>query len=94
MSVDLSKYAPAFLGFRGGSTVKTPTCNAGAAGSILGSGRPPGGGHGNPLQGSCLKNPMDRGPVGLVRGLAPSLINKIHLLSEFGWSVDFSAWES
>jgi len=31
------------------------------AGSISGSGRPPGGGHGNPLQYSCLKNPMDRG---------------------------------
>ena len=31
------------------------------AGSIPGSGRSPGGGHGNPLQGSCLENPMDRG---------------------------------
>ena len=31
-------------------------------GSILGSGRSPGGGHGNPLQYCCLKNPMDRGP--------------------------------
>ena len=31
------------------------------AGSIPGSGRSPGGGHGNPLQYSCLKNPMDRG---------------------------------
>ena len=30
-------------------------------GSIPGSGRPPGGGHGNPLQYSCLENPMDRG---------------------------------
>ena len=30
-------------------------------GSISGSGRPPGGGHGNPLQCSCLKNPMERG---------------------------------
>ena len=29
--------------------------------SILGSGRSPGGGHGNPLQYSCLENPMDRG---------------------------------
>ena len=28
--------------------------------SIPGSGRPPGGGHGNPLQDSCLKIPMDR----------------------------------
>ena len=30
-------------------------------GSILGSGRSPGGRHGNPLQYSCLENPMDRG---------------------------------
>ena len=39
-------------------------CNAGAAGdlgSILGSGRSLGGGHGDPLQHSCLENPMDRG---------------------------------
>ena len=36
-------------------------------GSIPGSGRSPGGGHGNPLQYSCLENPMDRGeePGGL-----------------------------
>ena len=31
------------------------------AGSVLGLGRSPGGGHGNPLQYSCLENPMDRG---------------------------------
>ena len=31
------------------------------AGSITGPGRTPGGGHGNPLQYSCLENPMDRG---------------------------------
>ena len=31
------------------------------AGSIPGSGKPPGGGNGNPLQYSCLKKPMDRG---------------------------------
>ena len=34
-------------------------------GSIPGSGRSPGGGHGNPLQYSCLENPMDREPGGL-----------------------------
>ena len=45
-------------------TGKESTCNPGAegdAGSILGSGRFLGGGHGNPLQYSCLENPMDRG---------------------------------
>ena len=37
------------------------TCNAGDLGSIPGSGRSSGGGHGNPLQYSCLGNPLDRG---------------------------------
>ena len=43
---------------------KESICNAGDAGdlsSIPGSGRSPGGGRGNPLQYSCLENPMDRG---------------------------------
>ena len=40
---------------------KESAYNAGDAGSVLGSGRSPGGGHGNPLQYSCLENPMDRG---------------------------------
>ena len=38
---------------------KESTCNAGDMGSIPGSGSSPGGGHGNPLQYSCLENPMD-----------------------------------
>ena len=44
--------------------VKNPHANAGNVrdvGSIPGSGRSPRGGHGNPLQYSCLENPMDRG---------------------------------
>ena len=44
--------------------VKDPTANAGNirdAGLIPGSGRSPGGGYGNPLQYTCLENPMDRG---------------------------------
>ena len=44
--------------------VKNPPANAGNIsdmGLIPGSGRFPGGGHGNPLQYSCLENPMDRG---------------------------------
>ena len=40
---------------------KESTCSAGDAGSIPGLGRFPGGGDGNPLQHSCLENPMDRG---------------------------------
>ena len=40
--------------------VKNLPVNAGDTGSIPGSGRSPGGGHGNPFQYSCLENPMDR----------------------------------
>ena len=50
-----------FQGFPGGSVVKNLPTDAGDAGSISGSGRFPGGGNGNPLQYSCLGNPMDRG---------------------------------
>ena len=50
-----------FLGFPGGSDGKESSCNEGDLGSIPGLGRSPGGGHGNPLLYSCLKNPMDRG---------------------------------
>ena len=53
------------MDFLGGSGGKESACNArdtGGAGSIPGSGRfPGGGGHGKPLQDSCLENPMDRG---------------------------------
>ena len=41
--------------------VKESACNAEDPGSILGSGRSPRGGHGNPLQYSSLENPMDSG---------------------------------
>ena len=40
---------------------KESACNAGDTGSILGQEKSPGEGHGNPLQYSCLENPMDRG---------------------------------
>ena len=48
--------------------VKIPPASVGDArnlGSIPGSGRSPGEGNGNPLQFSCLRNPMDRGTGGL-----------------------------
>ena len=51
-------------GFPGGSVVKNPPANAGEArdlGPIPGSGRSSEKGNGNPLQYSCLENPMDRG---------------------------------
>ena len=46
-------------GFPGGSEVKAPASNAGDPGPIPGLGRSPGEGNGNPLQYSCLENPMD-----------------------------------
>ena len=55
---------PSFLGFPSGLVVKNLPVNSGAAGdlsSIPGLGRSPGKGNGNPLQCSCLENPMDRG---------------------------------
>ena len=50
-----------YWGFHGGSDVKVSACNAGDLGSISGSGSSPGEGNGNPLQYSCLENPMHRG---------------------------------
>ena len=47
------------LGFPGGSAVKNPPAKAGDGGLIPGLGKPPGEGNGNPLQYSCLVNPMD-----------------------------------
>ena len=50
------------MGFPGGSVVKkNPPANAGDMGSIPGLGRSLGEGNGNPLQYSCMGNPMDRG---------------------------------
>ena len=46
--------------FPGGSVVKSLAARAGDTSSILGSGRPPGEGNGNPLQYSYLGNHMDR----------------------------------
>ena len=55
-----------FWGFCDGSVVKNPTADARDVrdvGLISRPGRSPGGGHGNPLQYSCLENPMDRGAL-------------------------------
>ena len=51
--------------------VKKSACSAGDLGSIPGLGSSPGDGNGNPLQYSCLKNPMDRGAQqAIVHGVA------------------------
>ena len=49
---------PVFLGFHGGSDSKESACNVGYLGSIPGWGRSPGRGHDNPLQYSCMENPL------------------------------------
>ena len=49
------------LGFPGGSDSKESACHAGDLGSIPELGRSPGEENGNPLQYSCLENPMDSG---------------------------------
>ena len=63
-----------YRGFPGGSDGEESACNAGDPGSIPGLGRAPGEGHGNPLQYSCLENPMDRGTwMATVHRVAKSL---------------------
>ena len=60
----MMKYYPILKrkeGFPGGSVVKNLPANAGDVASIPGLGRSPGEGNGNPLQYSCLENPMDKG---------------------------------
>ena len=52
-------HQPHNIKFPGGSEGKASACNAGDLGPIPGSGRSPGEGNGNPLQHSCLGNPMD-----------------------------------
>ena len=75
---------------------KESTCNAGDLASIPGLGRSPGEGNGNPLQYSCLENPMDRGAwQATVRGVSMSQTQ----LSDFHFHVQFLLshtviWES
>ena len=58
----LNKYQLQCLLFPGSSDSKASACSAGDPGSIPGMGSP-GEGNGNPLQYSCLENPMDRGAI-------------------------------
>ena len=62
-SISFACEYPVFLGFPGGTSNKEPLANSEIRdmGSIPGLGRSPGEGNGNPLQYSCLENPMDRG---------------------------------
>ena len=61
------------MGFPGDSDCKESACSVGDLGSIPGLGRSPGGGHGNPLQYSCLEKPHgQRSLVATVHGVVKS----------------------
>ena len=60
-NIHMNGFKILLLGFPGGSDGKESACNVGDLGLIPGSGRFPGEGNDNPLQYSCLENPMDRG---------------------------------
>ena len=89
------------LGFPRSSNGKESACHAGYPGLIPGSGRSPGEGNGNPLQYSCLENPMDRGVwQATVHGVAKkessvteqlTLCNTCYLLSLWWWPF-WPAW--
>ena len=61
MSPLSEKWQPCYQGSSSGSAIKSPSASVGDMSSIPESGRSPGEGNGNPLQYSCLGNPMDRG---------------------------------
>ena len=73
---------PALTGVQGGSDGKVSAYNSGDLGSILGSGRSLGEGNGNPLQYSCLENPMDGGAWQVAKSQTR--------LSDFSFSLSFS----
>ena len=71
--------SPCLRSFPLSSVCKESACSTGDLGLIPGSGRSPGGGHGNPLQYSCLENPMDRGAWwATVHGVAKSWTTEGH----------------
>ena len=81
-----TKYWFLFLGFPGGLVSKESICSVGDLGLIPGLGRSPGGGHGNPLQYSCLENlhgkrtlegcsPCGHKELGMTERLSTSLIS-------------------
>ena len=61
IGIYIGVYICIYMGFPGGSVLKNPPVNTGDVGLIPGSGRSLREGNGNPLQYSCLGNPIDRG---------------------------------
>ena len=69
-----TRFLSQYNDFSGGSAVKNLPANAGDTDSIPGTGRAPGEENGNPLQYSCLRNPMSRGVWwAIVHGVAKEL---------------------
>ena len=76
-------------GFPDSSIGKESACNAGDPGSVPGSGRSPGEGNGNPLQYSCLKNPMEGEALqATVHGVTKSQTR----LSDFTFSIPLTIY--
>ena len=90
-NLDFGSFFPFFTLFMVGSSVgKESACNVGDLGSNPGSGRSPAEGNGNPLQYSCLENPMDGGAWwAAVHGVAKSRTR----LSDFTFIFHFHALE-
>ena len=81
------------MGFPGGSEVTASAWNVGDPGSIPGLGRSPGEGTGNPLQYSCLENPMDRGAWwATVHGVTKSRTQLSDFISLHFTLCSYSAW--
>ena len=80
VSLHILDYSLVFLSDLGGAVVKNLPASAGDArdmGSIPKSGRSPGGEYDNPLQYSCLENPIDRGDWrAMVHGVAESYMTE------------------
>ena len=72
------------VGFPGGSDSKVSVYNEGDLGSIPGLRRPPGEGNGNPLQYSCLENPMDGGTWCGLLSIRSGTTEPLHFTS-FSW---------
>ena len=78
------------MDFPCGSAGTESTCNAGDLGSILGSGRSPGEGNGNPLHYSCLENSIDS----IVHGVTESdTTERLSLSLSFTADITISAGE-
>ena len=84
-------------GFPGVSVVENPPGNAGDMGLIPGSGRSPGEGNSNPLQYSCLGNPMDRGTQwATICGASKSRARWLtkHKYHPYNWSLPFTLYSN